>query len=250
MGYLCDFCGEQRSIVFCWSDDACLCLSCDRNIHSANALSRRHSRTLLCERCNSEPAFVRCVEERISLCQNCDWVGHAGSNTNPSHKKQPVNCYSGCPSASELSANWSFLLDSPSVEDSTCEQGMSSMSIADNKPRDSQSQGPQGKNKMGDAPLVEGRDPHNVDVDKSMVWMESLTPLDTKLQDEARHAGSSRSGMRKVANLSLQFLTSFIVAMGLTVIVMQTYFGSNVLYLNGIAEIWELGSAIRASYFT
>ncbi|KAK4397761.1 Zinc finger protein CONSTANS-LIKE 10 [Sesamum angolense] len=138
MGYLCDFCGEQRSIIYCRSDAASLCLSCDRNVHSANALSKRHSRTLVCERCNSQPAFIRCIEEKVSLCQNCDWVGHAGSNISPGHKRQAVNCYSGCPSAAELSSIWSFLLDFPSVGDSTCEQGMGSMSITDNRPMDCQ----------------------------------------------------------------------------------------------------------------
>ncbi|XP_074358767.1 zinc finger protein CONSTANS-LIKE 10-like [Apium graveolens] len=131
MGYLCDYCGEQRSMVYCQSDAACLCLSCDRNVHSANALSRRHSRTLLCERCNLQPAFVRCLEESLSLCQNCEWMAHAGSNSGSVHKTQPVNCYSGCPSAVELSNIWSFLLDLPSVVDTTCEQGIGSMSIDD-----------------------------------------------------------------------------------------------------------------------
>ncbi|KAL1211995.1 Zinc finger protein CONSTANS-LIKE 9 [Cardamine amara subsp. amara] len=82
MGYMCDFCGEQRSMVYCRSDAACLCLSCDRSVHSANALSKRHSRTLVCERCNAQPATVRCVEERVSLCQNCDWSGHNNNNNN------------------------------------------------------------------------------------------------------------------------------------------------------------------------
>ncbi|VFQ90894.1 unnamed protein product [Cuscuta campestris] len=125
---MCEFCGEQRSVVYCRSDAASLCLSCDRNVHSANALSQRHSRTLLCERCTSQPSVVRCAEERISLCQNCDWAGHPN---NSSHKRQAVSCYSGCPSAAQLSTIWSFLLDFPSVGDSTCEQGMGSMSITD-----------------------------------------------------------------------------------------------------------------------
>ncbi|GFP92638.1 zinc finger protein constans-like 10 [Phtheirospermum japonicum] len=134
MGYLCDFCGEQRSKVYCQSDEASLCMSCDQNVHSANALSRRHSRTLLCDRCNSQPAFVRCTEERKSLCQSCDWTEHAaGPNT---HKRQPVNYYSGCPSSAELSEIWTFPLDSPSVGDSSCEQGMGSMTIADDVARD------------------------------------------------------------------------------------------------------------------
>ncbi|KAK7304870.1 hypothetical protein VNO77_42762 [Canavalia gladiata] len=132
MGCICDFCGDQRSMVYCRSDAACLCLSCDRNVHSANALSRRHSRTLLCERCNSQPAFVRCAEEKISLCQNCDWLGHGTSTSYSTHKRQAINCYSGCPSAAELSSIWSFVLDIPSMSESTCEQELGLMSINEN----------------------------------------------------------------------------------------------------------------------
>lgn len=119
--------------MYCRSDAACLCLSCDRNVHSANALSRRHSRTLLCERCNSQPAFVRCTEEKVSLCQNCDWVGHGASTSSSTHKRQPINCYSGCPAASELSSIWSFVDDIPSMSDSTCEQELGLMSINENR---------------------------------------------------------------------------------------------------------------------
>lgn len=117
--------------MYCRSDAACLCLSCDRNVHSANALSKRHSRTLICERCNSQPAFVRCVEEKISLCQNCDWLGHSGS-TSSMHKRQAVKCYSGCPSAAELSSIWLFVLDIPAISESTCEQELGLMSINEN----------------------------------------------------------------------------------------------------------------------
>ncbi|PWA72942.1 B-box-type zinc finger, CCT domain protein [Artemisia annua] len=126
MGYNCDYCGEARSMVYCRSDAAYLCLSCDRNVHSANPLSKRHMRTLVCDNCNSQPALVRCVDEKASLCQNCDWVGHNGANSDASsHSRQTLNCYSGCPSAVELSSIWSFMSDS-------CEQEMGSMSIADN----------------------------------------------------------------------------------------------------------------------
>lgn len=135
MGFICDFCGEQRSTVYCRSDAACLCLSCDRNVHSANALSRRHSRTLLCERCNSQPALVRCTEERVSLCQNCDWTGHGASTTASGHKRQTINCYSGCPSSSELSSIWSFVSDLPSIRESNCEEGLGSMHITENSER-------------------------------------------------------------------------------------------------------------------
>ncbi|KAK4484310.1 hypothetical protein RD792_006887 [Penstemon davidsonii] len=173
MGYLCDYCREQRSIVFCRSDAASLCLSCDRSVHSANSLSKRHSRTLVCERCHSQPAFVRCIEERISLCQNCDWMGHAGSNVSPAHKKQAVNCYSGCPSASELSAVWSFLLD---VGDSTCEQ----MSITDhNRPGDCR--GAQETRNFRDSSVV-----------------AEATLFDPKPHNSEQQAGSTSSSMSKV----------------------------------------------------
>ncbi|KAM1010467.1 hypothetical protein ACFX2C_045945 [Malus domestica] len=132
MGYMCDFCGNQRSMVYCRSDDACLCLSCDRNVHSANALSRRHSRALICDRCNSQPALVRCTEERMSLCQNCDWMGHEASTSASMHKRQTLNCYTGCPSSAELSSIWSFVSELPSNGESACEQEMGLMSIADN----------------------------------------------------------------------------------------------------------------------
>ncbi|KAF1889884.1 hypothetical protein Lal_00025214 [Lupinus albus] len=131
MGYLCDFCGDQRPLVYCRSDAACLCLSCDRNVHSANALSRRHSRTLVCERCNSQPAFVRCTEENISLCQNCDWLGHGTMPSSSAHNRQTINCYTGCPSLAELSSLWSFFSVIPSIGE-TCEQELGLMGINEN----------------------------------------------------------------------------------------------------------------------
>ncbi|XP_019420963.1 PREDICTED: zinc finger protein CONSTANS-LIKE 10-like [Lupinus angustifolius] len=148
MGYTCDFCGDQRSMVYCRSDAACLCLSCDRNVHSANALSKRHSRTLLCERCNSQPASVRCSEEKVSLCQNCDWLGHGSSTSSSTHKRQTINCYSGCPSSEELSSIWSFVLDIPSTSGSSCEQELGLMTINENSIKSS-SVAPENQNGTG-----------------------------------------------------------------------------------------------------
>ncbi|KZV51251.1 zinc finger protein CONSTANS-LIKE 9 [Dorcoceras hygrometricum] len=108
MGQFCDFCAVQRSMVYCRSDTAFLCLSCDRIVHSANALSRRHSRTLVCERCNCHPAAVRCTEEMISLCQYCNSSSHTVPESRAGHQRQTIDCYSGCPSAAELSRIWSF----------------------------------------------------------------------------------------------------------------------------------------------
>lgn len=189
MGYICEYCGEQRSIVYCRSDAACLCLSCDRNVHSANALSQRHSRTLICERCNSQPAVVRCVEERTSLCQNCDWSGHASSSSGSSmHKRQALSCYTGCPSAAELSNIWSFLLDDPSIGD-TCEQRMGSMSINDNRPRDGQDT--QGKdNSQNVCAAVEVND-MNISEKSNLLVESSMPTFDNKLHNVEPPIGSS-----------------------------------------------------------
>ncbi|PSR96457.1 Zinc finger protein like [Actinidia chinensis var. chinensis] len=170
MVYMCDFCGEQRSIVYCRSDAASLCFSCDHSVHSANALSRRHFRTLVCDRCNSQPAFIRCVTEKISLCQNCDWLGHAGSTSASRHQRQAVNCYSGCPSSAELSTIWPFVSDIPSVGDSTCEKEMSSMRISD-KSVTNCGDSLQSKDGQDVSVLVKVNDVNNID--KSSFWMES-----------------------------------------------------------------------------
>ncbi|XP_042382656.1 zinc finger protein CONSTANS-LIKE 10-like [Zingiber officinale] len=132
MNHLCNYCGEKKSIVYCRSDAASLCLFCDRNVHSANALSRRHSRTLVCGRCNAQPAVIRCIEESVSLCQNCDWNGHGGSVVASGHKRQTINCYSGCPSSAELSRMWPFFQNLSSMVQSDCEQGLGLMNINEN----------------------------------------------------------------------------------------------------------------------
>lgn len=120
-------------MVHCRSDAACLCLSCDRNVHSANTLSQRHARTLICEKCNSQPASYRCIDEGISFCQKCNLEAHDGSMASM-HTRQQILCYSGCPSAAELSKIWSFISDMlphPSLEDSTCQKGLGLLSIAE-----------------------------------------------------------------------------------------------------------------------
>ncbi|XP_004303586.1 PREDICTED: zinc finger protein CONSTANS-LIKE 9 [Fragaria vesca subsp. vesca] len=199
MGYICDFCGDQRSMVYCRSDAACLCLSCDRNVHSANALSRRHSRTLLCERCNSQPALVRCTEERVSLCQNCDWMGHGASTSAASHKRQTLNCYSGCPSASELSSIWSFVLELPSasVGESACEQEMGLMSIAENSTGSACS--PQeNNNRENTSDTFEVNDVCAMDKSDGLVGSSSAPALNLAPQVVDQMPGSANSTLPKL----------------------------------------------------
>ncbi|XP_022762473.1 zinc finger protein CONSTANS-LIKE 12-like [Durio zibethinus] len=109
---LCDFCRGVRAVVYCKSDSARLCLSCDGCVHSANLLSRRHARSLLCEKCNSQSAVVRCLDEKLSLCQDCDWNGNGCSSLG--HRREALNCYTGCPSLAEFRRIWSSVLDASS----------------------------------------------------------------------------------------------------------------------------------------
>ncbi|MCO5561330.1 hypothetical protein L7F22_014951 [Adiantum nelumboides] len=106
MSATCDYCGDAPSTVYCAADAARLCLSCDRHVHSANAVSQRHSRTLLCDGCNLRPAFVRCLTENLSLCQSCDTDKHGSSPIASHHNRLTVEYFNGCPSAAELSQIW------------------------------------------------------------------------------------------------------------------------------------------------
>ncbi|GAV81310.1 CCT domain-containing protein [Cephalotus follicularis] len=110
---LCEFCGVVRALVYCKSDLARLCLHCDGCVHSANALSRRHPRSLLCDKCNCQPAIIRCTNEKMSLCQGCDWNGNGCSSLG--HRRQALNCYTGCPSLTEFTRIWSTVFDVPSL---------------------------------------------------------------------------------------------------------------------------------------
>ncbi|KAK8568454.1 hypothetical protein V6N12_007005 [Hibiscus sabdariffa] len=114
---LCDFCRGERAVVYCKSDSARLCLSCDGCVHSANLLSRRHARSLLCEKCNYQSAVVRCLDEKLSLCQDCDRNGNGCSSLG--HCREALNSYTDCPSLAEFRRIWSSVLgvSSPAVVD-------------------------------------------------------------------------------------------------------------------------------------
>jgi hypothetical protein len=106
-GRRCDYCSSAVAVLHCRADSALLCLPCDRLVHSANALSRRHSRAPLCSSCFSHPASFRHVSSsRLPtsshqfLCSDCD-VG-----SDPAPLKFQVESFSGCPSAFELARSW------------------------------------------------------------------------------------------------------------------------------------------------
>lgn len=108
----CDHCATAQAVIYCKSDFAKLCLSCDVHVHSANPLSRRHTRSLICEKCFSQPGEIRCLDEKVSHCQGCHW--HASNCFASGHNLHVLNPFSGCPSPTEFVRMWSSILE-PSV---------------------------------------------------------------------------------------------------------------------------------------
>ncbi|CAI9785044.1 unnamed protein product [Fraxinus pennsylvanica] len=107
----CEYCGDNQATLYCRADSAKLCLSCDHNVHSANALSKKHLRSQICDNCGSEPVSVRCVTDNLVLCQECDWDAHGSCNASASHDRVPVEEFSGCPSALELASAWGLEIE-------------------------------------------------------------------------------------------------------------------------------------------
>ncbi|PIA41914.1 hypothetical protein AQUCO_02100034v1 [Aquilegia coerulea] len=104
----CDYCGDEKAILFCRADSAKLCLLCDLHVHSANDLSKKHLRSQICDNCNSEPVSIRCSTDNLVLCQECDWDAHGNCSVSASHERNPIEGISGCPSAIELASIWGF----------------------------------------------------------------------------------------------------------------------------------------------
>ncbi|KAK4486850.1 hypothetical protein RD792_006158 [Penstemon davidsonii] len=105
---ICEYCKVVRAVVYCESDSARLCLKCDDSIHSANAISRRHLRSLICDKCSSRAAVVRCLDHKSSFCRACDC---GGGCFGPGHNRFKLNFYTGCPSATEFPMLWSLDID-------------------------------------------------------------------------------------------------------------------------------------------
>uniref|UniRef100_A0A7N0ZUM7 B box-type domain-containing protein n=1 Tax=Kalanchoe fedtschenkoi TaxID=63787 RepID=A0A7N0ZUM7_KALFE len=48
----CELCNSRASL-YCQADDAYLCRKCDKSVHGANFLARRHIRCMLCNTCQN-----------------------------------------------------------------------------------------------------------------------------------------------------------------------------------------------------
>lgn len=114
MDKVCEYCKVLRPVVYCKADSANLCLPCDVKIHSANALSNRHSRTLVCDLCRCHWAYIKCSNHQMFMCRSCDRRQH---NVLSQHQRRVISSYMGCPSAKDLAELWGFDLNG--LDDST-----------------------------------------------------------------------------------------------------------------------------------
>ncbi|EOX97896.1 hypothetical protein QUC31_015447 [Theobroma cacao] len=93
----CDVCDKDEAVVFCSADEAALCESCDRRVHHANKLARKHSRfsllhptfkeSPLCDICQVRRAFLFCQEDRAILCRECDLPIHRTNEHTQKHNR-------------------------------------------------------------------------------------------------------------------------------------------------------------------
>ncbi|XP_022762297.1 B-box zinc finger protein 20-like [Durio zibethinus] len=97
MKILCDVCDKEEAIVFCSADEAALCEGCDRRVHYANKLARKHSRfsllhpsfkeSPLCDICQERRAFLFCQQDRAILCRECDLPIHRANEHTLKHNR-------------------------------------------------------------------------------------------------------------------------------------------------------------------
>ncbi|PWA89292.1 B-box-type zinc finger [Artemisia annua] len=69
----CELCNHSAQI-YCSSDTASLCYTCDQTVHSANFLVAKHSRTLLCHKCQSQTPWTASglhLGRTVTVCVNC-----------------------------------------------------------------------------------------------------------------------------------------------------------------------------------
>ncbi|KAJ9550408.1 hypothetical protein OSB04_014453 [Centaurea solstitialis] len=80
----CELC-KSIAMIYCDSDSASLCWSCDAKVHSANFLVARHSRILLCQTCQSPTPWTACGTRigptTASICGRCVVEGASDDDT-------------------------------------------------------------------------------------------------------------------------------------------------------------------------
>ncbi|KAL1537450.1 B-box zinc finger protein 32-like [Salvia divinorum] len=69
----CELCNKVAR-MYCESDEASLCWTCDLRVHTANFLVAKHTRTLLCHACQSPTPWTGSgprLGPTVSVCEAC-----------------------------------------------------------------------------------------------------------------------------------------------------------------------------------
>lgn len=122
--------------VYCDSDRASLCWSCDAKVHSANFLVARHSRSLLCQLCHSPTPWSASGEKlspsTASICGRCVFEGSSDDDDDDDDREERVGGDDGDVTELEDSVNendnqivpWSSTPDPPAVSSSSGDGGV------------------------------------------------------------------------------------------------------------------------------
>ncbi|KAK9815316.1 hypothetical protein WJX72_001572 [[Myrmecia] bisecta] len=86
----CAVCQNGVAKVFCTSDNAFLCKSCDADLHSGSGTGSTHTRFELCALCESAPAKVYCRNDAAYLCEGCDVEIHQSNPLAARHERVPL----------------------------------------------------------------------------------------------------------------------------------------------------------------
>lgn len=89
----CDVCQEKRAFLFCQEDRAILCKDCDASIHTANELTKKHSRFLL--------TGVKLSAEATTPAVDADSSGGAATRVSSSSSSLPEESAASGPVAED-----------------------------------------------------------------------------------------------------------------------------------------------------
>ncbi|KAL6312459.1 hypothetical protein AAG906_021675 [Vitis piasezkii] len=100
-GRVCELCNEEASL-YCGSDSAFLCWSCDARVHGANFLVARHVRHTLCSECNGlagDTFFGVGFQPHRLICRSCSSEVELETSTDHDSKSSSSSCVSTTESA-------------------------------------------------------------------------------------------------------------------------------------------------------
>lgn len=91
----CDACHAAACNLYCQTDSAYLCFSCDEYIHAVNPQALQHHRVLVCSECENSSAAFTCKADAASLCISCDVEIHSANAIACCYNQVPVSPLTG-----------------------------------------------------------------------------------------------------------------------------------------------------------